>query len=84
MGAGGRLIKSALSQGLVNKMVANIITPALRAKIKEEFNCTDEDINRALQEGVTEFGNDFKQLLADQHKQLIPPPEDDKNDPNTT
>ena len=78
-GAGRQFMKQIADKNLIKI----ILSPALKAKIREEFNCTDEDIDKAIQAGITDFGDDFKKLLVDQRKILIPPKEN-KDAPGTT
>ena len=78
-GLGKQIIEQAVEKNLV-KM---ILTPYLRARIREESHCTDAEIDAAIQAGTTEFGDEFKKLLAEQRAMLTPPKEND-NDTNTT
>lgn len=67
--------KQFLEQAVNKNLVKVLLTPALRAKIKEEFDCTDDDIDKAVQQGITEFGDDFRQLMVRQREQMKPSPE---------
>ena len=68
MGAGSRIMKHLINRGLARTFL--VLTPTLRASIKEEFNCTDEEIDAAVMNGVQEFGDDFKTFLAEQKRPL--------------
>jgi len=73
--------KQFLEQAVKKNLVKIILTPTLRTKIREEFSCTDEDIDKAVQVGITEFGNDFKKLLTEQQA-ILTPPKEDKDEPS--
>lgn len=73
--------KQVVQQILDKGLMKVIMTPILRSKVREEFGCTNEDIDRAILAGEAEFGNEFKQMLAKQRAEMVPPPEDD-NDEN--
>ena len=74
-GAGGQFLKQIVEKNLIKV----ILTPRLKAMIREEFDCTDEDIDKAVQMGITDFGDDFKKLLAEQRAMLTPPKEPEYN-----
>lgn len=71
-GAGKQFLEQAVNKNLIKVL----LTPALKAKIREKFNCTNEDIDKAIQAGITDFGDDFKKLLAEQRAMLTPPKRD--------
>lgn len=71
MGLGGRIIKAALKQ----QAVKMDIPPALRDKIKEATGCTDEDIDKIIRDGITDFQEASEKIMAEQHEQLTPPKE---------
>lgn len=71
-GAGRRIVREALDKD----MVRVIMTPILREKVRKEFGCTDEDIDRAIRAGETDFGDEFKEMLVKQRAEMVPPPED--------
>ena len=70
-GAGRQIMKQVLEKNLIRV----IMTPLLREKIRGEFDCTNADIDKAMQAGITEFGDDFKKLMAEQRAMLKPPKE---------
>lgn len=65
--------KQALQQMSDKNILRAILSPALRALIMREFGCIDSDIDKAVQEGVYEFGEDFKEYLAKQRGSRVLP-----------
>ena len=68
--------KQFMQQALDKKLIRVIMTPFLRRVIKNKFGCTDEDIDRAIKAGETEFGNEFKEMLKKQQAEMTPPKEE--------
>ncbi|KKL19752.1 hypothetical protein LCGC14_2462300 [marine sediment metagenome] len=68
-GAGRQVLKQVLSKN----MIRVIMTPLLKKKIREEFGCTDADIEKGIAKGITEFGEDFKKMMAEQRAILTLP-----------
>ncbi|MCK5608958.1 hypothetical protein KAR91_44200 [Candidatus Pacearchaeota archaeon] len=71
-GAGRRMVKQVLDKGLVRVFM----TPLLRAKVIEEFGCTEEDIDKAVRAGITDFDSEFRAMLRKQRAEMVPPSED--------
>ena len=82
-GAGGRFMMQALSlkpakQVTRNKnLVRAVLSPMLRDELRVKHECTDMDIDEAIEAGVTQFSDDFKTFLAQQRKVMTPPKGDE-------
>lgn len=83
-GAGKQFMKQVTEK----KMIKVKIPLGIREKLKAEFNCTDQDIDKAIQDGVTDFTDVFNKLMADQRKTLtediLPAPQENENESTIT
>ena len=79
MGAGGRIMRQMVDQRRIHAE----LPAALRNEITERCGCTDADITKAIQEGITDFGDAFEALMKRQYAILTPPPENDDESETT-